>query len=123
MKRIATSSRMKRMVLWLQCVLLLCSLQLPGISQSLPLQMEMPVAASMEALPTKAPAVDCKSFSFCCIAPPVTVRAIGTPERSNTVCGADAWQREPNGHAAVAISRPIASPSVTLRVLYCCWRN
>lgn len=123
MKRIVTSRRVRHMVLWLQWLLLLGSLPLSSTAQNLPEQMEMR-AADRTAMPTSnAPAADCRSFAFCCIAPPVPVRAFGTPERSDQEFGTDAWQRESNGHTVVAMSRPLAPPSVVLRVLYCCWRN
>jgi hypothetical protein len=56
------------MVLWLQW-LLLCSLPLPSIAQNLPSQMKMRAADPMVTSSHTAPAVDCKSFAFCCIAP------------------------------------------------------
>ncbi|MQA18450.1 hypothetical protein [Rugamonas rivuli] len=119
MKHIVT----RHMVLWLKWMLLLGSLPLPSTAQNLPLQMEMRAGGATVMLSPDVPTADCMSFAFCCIAPPVPVRAFGTPERSNALCVSDAWQREVNDLTAAATSRHIAPSTVALRVLHCCWRN
>lgn len=123
MKCIVTSCRARHMVLWLQWLLLLGSLPLPSTAQNLQLQMEMRAAGPMMTPSPNVPAADCKSFAFCCIAPPMPVRAFGTPERSDALCVSDAWQREANDLTVAATSRQVVPLTVALRVLHCCWRN
>lgn len=123
MKRVATSRHARNMVLWLQWLLLLGSMPLPSIAQSVPPQMEMRATDPTVMPSPNVPAVDCKSFAFCCIAPPVPVRAFGTPERSDAPCASDVWQREANDLTVAGMSRHIVASTVALRVLHCCWRN
>ena len=123
MKRIATSRRVRHIVLCLQWLLLLGGVPLSSVVQGMPLQMEMQAARPMDAAPRNAPAVDCRSFAFCCIAPAVPVRAFGTPERPDAACVAIAWERDDVGDTVTPASRALTPPTVALRVLHCCWRN
>ena len=123
MKRLATSRHTRNLMLWLQWMLLLGSVPLSCTAQNLPLQMEMRAAGPTAEPSPNVPAVDCKSFAFCCIAPPISVRAFGTPERPDALCASAAWRREADDLAAAATSRHVAPPTVALRVLHCCWRN
>lgn len=123
MKRVTMSRRARHMVLWLQWLLLLGSIPLPSVSQNLPSQMEMQAAGPVVMPLPNAPAVDCKSFAYCCVAPPVPMRAFGTPERPDPVFTTAAWQRHANDHIVGATSRHTTQPTVALRVLHCCWRN
>lgn len=123
MRRIATSHGVRHLVLYIQWLLLLGGVPLPSSAQDLPLQMAMRVAPPMEAAPRDMPAVDCQTFAFCCLAPPVPVRAFGTPERPEPTYVALAWRRDVADGAIPSASRVTSAPTVALRVLHCCWRN
>ena len=65
MKRIAMSRRVRHMGLYLQWLLWLMGVPVPGLAQGVTLQMEMRANNQMGTVSGNAPAADCRSAAFC----------------------------------------------------------
>ncbi|WP_395400993.1 hypothetical protein ACHMW6_25425 [Pseudoduganella sp. UC29_106] len=86
MKRIAVSRTARYIVFCLQFLFLLSGEPLTSAAQGMPSRTEMRAMGLADAVSWKMPAADCRSFAFCCLAPPVPARVFDTLERLDPEC-------------------------------------
>ncbi|MCU6435260.1 hypothetical protein LPB67_15905 [Undibacterium sp. Jales W-56] len=123
MKHIAASRTARYIMVFLQGLLLLAGTPQTSVAQGLSDQMEMRGARQVTGASRDTPEIDCQSYAFCCLAPPVPVRASRTPDRLDVECAAVEYRLDVDILAFSSALRMASAPMVALRLLYCCWRN
>lgn len=123
MKRIVASRTARYIVFCLQCLFLLAGAPLTSAAQGVPGQMELRSMRPADAVSRNMPGMGCRSFAFCCLAPPVPVRVSGSSERLEPEKVITEYLLDADRDTFAVALRMASSPTVALRVMYCCWRN